>query len=87
MVAAGAGWTITTPLLFSRALQFHPRLRMHPFPGAQFARTLAIVASPDCAGSVLDLVDARMRTLVRERALAPLQQSAPWLAESFTLIG
>ncbi|WP_291732111.1 LysR family transcriptional regulator [Leisingera sp. F5] len=86
MVAAGAGWTITTPLLFSRAKLFQPKLQMVAFPGKSFSRTLAIVSTPDCSRSILDLVDNRMRTLIADHAIKPFQQSAPWLADSFTLI-
>ena len=86
MVAAGAGWTITTPLLFSRARRFHPKLRMHRFPGKNFARTLAIVTTPDCSRSVIELVDNRMRALISTHAITPFHRSDPWLADSFKLL-
>lgn len=86
MVAANAGWTITTPLLFSRAARFHGDLRMHRFPGKAFARTLALMSTPDCSRSVVELVDAEMRDLIRQHVIEPLHASTPWLAESFQLI-
>lgn len=86
MVAAGAGWTITTPLLFSRAKRFQPKLKMVAFPGKSFSRTLAIVSTPDCSRSILDLVDSRMRTLITEHAIKPFHGPAPWLEKRFTLI-
>ncbi|UOA30549.1 HTH-type transcriptional regulator GltR [Sulfitobacter sp. DSM 110093] len=86
MVAASAGWTITTPLLFSRAKRFHGDLRMHRFPGKAFARTLALMTTPDCSRSVVELVDAKVRDLIRQHAIEPLHASEPWLAESFQLI-
>ncbi|NOD36481.1 MULTISPECIES: LysR family transcriptional regulator [unclassified Ruegeria] len=86
MVAAGAGWTITTPLLFSRAKRFQNSLSMHRFPGKSFARTLAIVATPDCSRSLLELVDQKMRNLITEHAISHQTQSKPWLAESFRLL-
>ncbi|MEP3330083.1 LysR family transcriptional regulator [Sedimentitalea sp.] len=86
MVAAGAGWTITTPLLFSRAKRFQPKLRMHRFPGKSFSRTLALVATPDCSRSVIELVDDKMRNLIRNHALTPTHQSNPWLKDSFKLL-
>ncbi len=86
MVAAGAGWTITTPLHFSRAKRFHSKLRMHRFPGKTFSRTLAIVTTSDCSGSLVDLVDNKLRSLIHEHAIKPLHQSNPWLADSFTLV-
>ena len=86
MVAAGAGWTITTPLLYSRAKRFQPKIRMHRFPGKSFSRSLAIVSTPDCSHSILDLVDSRLRTLITDHAITPLHNEAPWLKDSFVLI-
>ena len=86
MVAAGAGWTITTPLLFSRAKRFQAKVKMVAFPGKSFSRTLAIVSTPDCSRSILDLVDSKMRTLITEHAIKPIHQNTPWLTDSFTLI-
>lgn len=86
MVAAGAGWTITTPLLFSRAKRFRTKLTMHSFPGKSFSRSLAIVATPDCSRAVLELIDGRMRTLIQEHVLSALHQEMPWLKDSFRLL-
>lgn len=86
MVAAGAGWTITTPLQFSRAKRFQSKLRMHRFPGKSFSRTLAIVTNPDCSLSVLDLVDRKIRELITEHVIIPTHQGTPWLRESFNLV-
>ncbi|MEM6891844.1 MAG: substrate-binding domain-containing protein, partial [Pseudomonadota bacterium] len=86
MVAAGAGWTITTPLLFSRAKRFQSKVTMRRFPGKGFSRTLAIVTTPDCSRSVLELMDNKIRSLIREHILSSMHEKAPWLAETFTLI-
>ena len=86
MVAAGAGWTITTPLLHLRAKRFQPRLKMHRFPGKGFARTLALVATPDCSRSMIELVDNKIRGLIDDHAISPTRLSSPWLADSFMLL-
>lgn len=86
MVAAGTGWTITTPLLFSRARRFHADVDMHRFPGKGFARTLALLANTDCSRSVLDLVDTTIRNHILETVIAPFHRSNPWLTDSFKLI-
>ena len=86
MVAANAGWTITTPLLFSRAKRFHNDLRMHRFPGKSFARRLALMTTPDCSRSVIELVDSKVRALILHHAIEPLHASEPWLADSFRLL-
>ncbi|WP_120504123.1 LysR family transcriptional regulator [Sulfitobacter mediterraneus] len=86
MVAAGAGWTITTPLLFSRARRFQPKLRMHPFPGKSFGRTLSLITSPDCAQSVIDLVSYKVRSELSRQAIAETHRTTPWLKDQFALI-
>lgn len=86
MVAAGAGWTITTPLLFARAKRFHPRLAMHPFPGKRFSRRLSLVTTPDCAPSVIDVVNRRLRTSLQDHVIGPVVAGAPWLDGQFALI-
>ena len=86
MVAAGAGWTITTPLLFSRARRFQPKLRMHPFPGKSFGRTLSLITSPDCAQSVIDLVIYKVRLELSQQAIAETHRITPWLKDEFALI-
>ena len=86
MVAAGAGWTITTPLLFSRARRFQPKLRMHPFPGKSFGRTLSLIASPDCSESVFDLVSYKVRSELGKQVIVDMHSAIPWLKDQFTLI-
>ncbi len=86
MVAAGVGWTITTPLLFAGARRFHNQLKMHRFPGKSFSRTLALVTTPDCSRSVIDLVDSKLRSLIDRHAITPTKEKEPWLTDSFKLI-
>lgn len=85
MVASGAGWAISTPLLYARARRFHGKVAMHTFPGKQFARALAILATPDCAASVVDVIDHRLRQLITEHAIEPMHARVPWLKDSFVL--
>ncbi|MEN8748964.1 LysR family transcriptional regulator [Marivita sp.] len=86
MVAAGAGWTITTPLLFSRAKRFQPRLRIQPFPGKRFSRTLSLITTPDCSRSVLDIVNGKVRNALEAQVIRPLVETAPWLEDQFKLV-
>ncbi|MEP3677191.1 LysR family transcriptional regulator [Sulfitobacter sp.] len=86
MVAAGAGWTITTPLLFARARRFQPKLRMLPFPGKSFGRTLSLVSSPDCPRDVIDLVNHKLRQGLGAQVISPMHEAAPWLRDQFGLL-
>lgn len=86
MVAAGAGWAITTPLLFSRARRFQDRVAMRPFPGKSFARSLSILATPDCSRSVMELIDGNVRHLIKHHILEPACANEPWLSDGFRLL-
>lgn len=87
MVSVGAGWTITTPLLFARARQFHSHLKMQPFPGRAFARELSLISTPDCANSVRGIIEGKLRQMLADHAILPVLEKAPWLADSFRLLG
>lgn len=86
MVAAGAGWTIMTPLLFARSHRFQPKLKMYPFPGRSFARTLSLISTPDCSASITDLFDAELRKRITHHAIAPYVDQNPWLKDSYKLV-
>ncbi|MEJ5219575.1 LysR family transcriptional regulator [Cognatishimia sp. D5M38] len=86
MVAAGAGWTITTPLLFARARRFQPDLVLHPFPGKSFGRRLSLVWTPDCARSVLRQIDTFLRARIEADLVSSMHAQAPWLKGQFGLI-
>ncbi len=86
MVAAGTGWTITTGLLFSHGKAFQDRVQVHPFPGKTFARTLSVVATPDCAQSVVKQVRGKVSALLADGALPTLHAQLPWLRDGFKLI-
>ncbi|MGR3514341.1 MAG: LysR family transcriptional regulator [Paracoccaceae bacterium] len=86
MVAHGAGWTITTPMLFSRARRFHTNLRLHKFPGRSFSRTVSIVTTADCPRSTRRIVEEEMRRSIYQHAIEPVCKLAPWLEGQFTLL-
>lgn len=85
MVAASAGWTITTPLLFSRAKRFQKQLALHQFPAKSFSRNLAVIASPDCSNFVVDIVEKKIKELVQTRIIMPMHEQYPWLEDRFCL--
>lgn len=86
MVAAGAGWSITTPLLYARGRRFHDRVHMAAFPGKAFSRRLAIYVTPDCTPSIRDLVNLKMRSLIEQAALQDVHRDFPWIKGSFHLL-
>jgi len=87
MIAAGAGWAITTPLCYFRAQRFHGQVALHPFPGRSFSRYISLLATPECSQSIIDLVNGALRDLIEEHALKPARSAMPWMADDFKLLG
>lgn len=83
MVAAGAGWAITTPLLYARGKRFHERVRMHRFPEKQFSREISLAWTADCPLHIRQMVAGRLRKLIEIHAIAPVHSNHSWLKESF----
>lgn len=81
LVAAGLGWTITSPVCLSAAPDLLRRTRLEPMPRGRFSRLVQVVAR---TGELGDL-PAQMAQLcareLRQITFPPLVAEAPWLAE------
>ena len=78
-VAAGVGWSITTPLCLASHLDWLPRLRVGPITRAQFRRTIHLVARRGEFGTLpRDIAGLAARSL-RVGRLATLVHELPWL--------
>ncbi len=86
MVAEGCGWAITTPACYARARRFHRQMRLVPFPGKGFSRTLSVftpeIHDPGATATVI----ATLRQLIQTRAIDPAVAQLPWLADQFWLM-
>lgn len=83
MVAAGAGWAITTPLLYARGERFHKHVRMHRFPEKQFSREIALAWTADCPEHIRQMVAEELYKLIEIHAITSVHSSHPWLKDSF----
>lgn len=86
MVARGIGWTITTPLGFMRAVQFHEGMQALPLPFDDAARRIALFAGDEWSGPVPRDIARTMRQLIETHMIAPAIADLPWLEGSFTLL-
>lgn len=86
LVAAGAGWAITTPLLYARAGRSHKDVRLLAFPNQTFAREVGLFWTPDCPEHLVALVKGKVQGLVAAHALAPVHRAFPWLTASYAAI-
>lgn len=79
MVAAGAGWTILTPLGALHAQRFRDATDILPLPVAPLSRTLTLAARRGVLGTMPAETAARLRALLRDLVVAPAVARLPWL--------
>lgn len=86
MVAAGIGWSLTTPLGYMRAGRFHDRVQAFPLPFKPFARTISLYASADWAMDVPLSIANTIRGLLQTHMIEPALTQLPWLAGDLKLL-
>lgn len=79
MVAAGAGWTILTPLGFLRAHRFCKQAEMVPLPFEPFSRRISLISRRDVLGEMPADVAERLKPLLKREIVAPCLDEIPWL--------
>lgn len=78
-VAAGVGWSITTPLCLASHLDLLPGLRVAPIKRAQFRRTIHLVARRGEFGLLPRDIAVLAGQRLRRSRLATLARELPWL--------
>ncbi|MCV0428477.1 MAG: LysR family transcriptional regulator [Roseibium sp.] len=86
LVAAGAGWAITTPLLYARSKRSQESVRLLRFPNQSSAREVGLFWSADCPLQLTELVKSKLHELVELYALGPVHQAYPWLKDEYVHI-
>jgi len=80
-VAAGLGWSITSPLCVLPHLTMLDQLRLEPMPRAQFFRQFQLVARDEDLGHLAGDVAALARRTLRDVAFAPLVSRYHWIEQ------
>ncbi len=78
-VAAGFGWSITTPLCLASHIDLLPRLKVAPITRAQFRRTVHLVARRGEFGLLPRDIAILAQQSLRESRLVDLAREIPWL--------
>ncbi len=78
-VAAGFGWSITTPLCLASHIDLLPKLRVAPLERAQFRRTVHLVARRGEFGMLPRDIATVAEHSLRSSRLVALAHQLPWL--------
>jgi DNA-binding transcriptional LysR family regulator len=86
-VAAGYGWTITTPVCLASQPGLFGKLRLEPMPRGQFSRLVQVVARAGELGSLPGDIASLATQVLRETTVPPLVAAFPWLAQQLSWFG
>ena len=84
LVAAGLGWTITSPVCLSASPELLRRTRIEPLPRGRFSRTVQVVARAGELGNLPQEVAKICAKELKEVTFPPLIKQMPWLEEQIT---
>jgi DNA-binding transcriptional LysR family regulator len=86
MVAAGAGWTILTPLGVLRAQRFVGDVDIIELPFPTFTRRITLTARRGVLGDLPGDVARRMKRHLGEMIITPFHERMPWLADKMRVL-
>ncbi len=87
LVAAGLGWTITTPVCLAAVNELLPHLRAEPMTRGRFSRAVQVVARAGELGDIPSLTAALCQDMLREQTFAPLIADYPWMEQQLVWPG
>ncbi|UTM59507.1 LysR family transcriptional regulator [Photobacterium sp. CCB-ST2H9] len=83
-VAAGLGWTITTPLCLFQCGPIRDKLTCLPLPGDEpFFRNLTLVSRHHELGNLPQILANDSRQIINENFLPRIRDELPWLEHEF----
>lgn len=84
LVAAGLGWTITSPICLSAAPELLRQTRIEPMPRGRFSRMVQVVSRAGELGTLPQEMAQVCARELREVTFPPLFEQIPWLREQIT---
>jgi DNA-binding transcriptional LysR family regulator len=81
LVAAGLGWTITTPVCLASVQEHWPKLRAEPMTRGRFSRAVQVVARTNELGDIPRLTAALCQNILRDESFPPLIVEYPWMKQ------
>ncbi|WP_430444967.1 LysR family transcriptional regulator [Sphingorhabdus contaminans] len=84
LVAAGLGWTITTPVCFASVQELFPQLRAEPMRRGRFSRSVQVVARANELGDIPRLTASLCQQVLQEKTFPPVFEQYPWMAHQLS---
>jgi DNA-binding transcriptional LysR family regulator len=84
LVAAGLGWTITTPACLAAVPELHAQLRPEPMTRARFSRQVQVVSRAGELGDIPRLTASLCQKVLRDDIFTRTIRSFPWLEQQLT---
>jgi DNA-binding transcriptional LysR family regulator len=79
MVGSGVGWAITTPLCLVGVRPDVSRIRMIPFPGPLFTRSLTLLSRDRELGQLPRMISRLAKTYLQTVCVPQMLEHSPWL--------
>ncbi len=86
MVAAGAGWSVLTPLGIMRAGRFVHQIDIIPLPVSPISRRVSLVTRADEFWDMPKELADRLRALLQELVVVPGLERMPWLGDGLRVL-
>lgn len=86
LVAAGAGWTILTPLALLHADRFADAVDVCPLPWGRLSRSINLTARSGVLKDMPVRITRQLRDLVEAVVIAPTLARLPWAADDLRLL-
>jgi DNA-binding transcriptional LysR family regulator len=83
MVAAGIGWTITTPLVVLKSRPPMSDVHYYPFPGRPMKRTLWMMARQTENADLAERIAAAAKDALQRHCIPKILKMAPWMKSHF----
>ena len=84
LVAAGLGWTITTPACLAAVPELHRQLRPEPMTRGRFSRQVQVVSRAGELGDIPRLTASVCQTVLRDTILPRTFENYPWMEQQLS---
>jgi DNA-binding transcriptional LysR family regulator len=85
MVAAGIGWTLTTPLSLLKSAPLAPRLACRPLLGPGVRRRLVLIGRRNEGAEMMSLIQREAIDVFRQQCLPPISRLLPEISQEIVI--